>query len=159
MLPKLPKPPKPTIETPNTVILGVYSAESSIAATAGIAGSFRTMAGILRTEVLSAAGPVWPALHTALDAAAMLEAGNLVLFSNNAALVAALSPPFRPPAADRTERHWFGKGDFTDAGCGGNADHWACLAELGGRYGGRFNVLKVDDLRRAKEIWQQLQQP
>lgn len=154
--PKLPKPPKPTIETPNTVILGVYSAESSIEATVGIAGSFRTMAGVLRTEVLSAAGPVWTALHTALDAAAMLEAGNLVLFSNNAALVAALSPPFRPPAATATVRLWYGKGDYTDAAYGGNADHWACIAELGGRYGGRFSVLKVDDLRRAKEIWQQL---
>lgn len=146
-----PKPLKPTIETPNTVILGVYSD----GATAGIVGSFRTMGGILRTEVLTAAGPVLAALHTALDAAAALDAGNLVIFSNDAALVAALSPPFRPPAADRAERHWFGKGDFTDAGYGGNADHWACLAELGGRYGGRFNAIKVDDLQRAKEVWQQ----
>ena len=159
MLPPKPlKPPKPGIDTPNTVILGVYSAESSIEATAGIAGSFRTMAGVLRTEVLSAAGPVWPALHTALDAAATLDTANLVLFSNNAALVAALSPPFPAPAADSTEHHWFGKGDFTDAAYGGNADHWACLAELGGRYGGRFQVMKVDDLKRAKEVWQQQQQ-
>jgi hypothetical protein len=152
---RLPKPIKPGIDTPNTVILGVYSD----GATAGVAGSFRTMGGILRTEVLTAAGPLWTALHTALDAAAALEAGNLVIFSNDGALVAALSPPFPAPAATATAKLWYSatkveKALPVNAGYGGNADHWASLAELGGRYGGRFNVIKVDDLRRAKEIWQ-----
>jgi hypothetical protein len=151
---KLPKPAKPTLDTPDTLILGVYSD----GATAGIAGVMRDRYGTLLADILEGSGRPWAALHAALDTAKVLIPSNVLIFSNDAVLVAALTPPFRPPPPAATQRHWFGKGDFIDAQYGGDADHWACLAELGGTYGGRFGAMKVDDLKRAKEIWQQLNQ-
>lgn len=149
------KPAKPTIDTPDTLILGAYSE----AGTAAVVGSYRTSAGDLRTEVVTATGTPWEALAAALAAAAVMLPANVLIFSNDAALVAALNPPFKPPAATETVKVWYSgtkleKALPVNVGYGGNAEHWQCLAALGGTYGGRFGATLVSDLKKAKELWQ-----
>jgi hypothetical protein len=136
---------------PGTILLGVWLAEGR----AAITGSLTDMAGDTVPDVLAHTGDGWTTLVQALSDAAVMGAGSVLILTNSTTLVRALSPPFAPPAHDRTERVWWSKGDYTDVGVGGNAQHWRVLCELGGRWGGRFKVAQVDDLPKARELWQQ----
>jgi hypothetical protein len=136
--------------TPDTLLLGIWAAAGRAAITANL----RNWRGDTLSDVLALTGEPWTALVQALEQAAVMEVRNVLLFSNDAALVQALHPPFRPPAPDRSERVWYGRTDWVDVGVGGDAAHWRALCALGGRWGGHFRAMLVDDLPKARELWQ-----
>jgi hypothetical protein len=41
-----------------------------------------------------------------------------------------------------------------DVGYGGDPQHWQALCLLGGRWGGRFRAMLVEDLPKARQLWQ-----
>jgi len=141
---------KPTTTTDDTILLGAWVAEDRAAVT----GALRSVDGTLRTDVLAAAGAPWPALRQALETAQIIGTRHVLLLTNDGELKRALSPPFRAPKPDRTQRHFRSKTEWTDVGWGGDADHWRVLCLLGGVWGGCFNVQLVDDLPGARELWQ-----
>lgn len=140
-----------TLVTPNTLLLGVWLA----AGRAAITGSLLNLDGETTPDVLTLAGEPWTALVQALEQAAIMDTANVVILSNDAVLVGALSPPFAPPAPDHTERVWYSRTEWADVGVGGNAQHWRTLCLLGGRWGGHFRAMVVDDLPKARELWEQ----
>lgn len=141
------------IDAPNTLLLGVWVAEGRCA----IVGSVRGEYGDMTPDVLACAGEPWTALAQALAEAEVIDVRNVVILSNDKALTSSLQRPFTPPAPDRIEAVWYGRGDRVDVGVGGNAKHWQVLQKLGGRWGGRFRVMQVSELPKARELWQQQQ--
>ena len=139
---------------PDAVLLGIWAAEGRAAVT----GAIRDARGETTPDVLTLAGEPWTALVQALEQAAIMDTANVVILSNDAALVQALSPPFAPPKPDHTERVWYGRAEWVDVGIGGNAQHWRALQLLGGRWGGHFRAMVVSDLPKARELWQSEQQ-
>ena len=144
---------KPMISpaVPDAILLGIWVAEGRAAVT----GAVRAASGDTLPDVLALAGEPWTALVQALEQAAIMDTANVVILSNDAALVQALSPPFAPPKPDHTERVWYGRAEWVDVGIGGNAQHWRALQLLGGRWGGHFRAMVVDDLPKARELWEQ----
>ena len=138
------------IALPNTLLLGIWLAEGRAAVTAAI----RDARGNTLPDVLALAGGPWTALVQALEQAEIMDVANVVILSNDAALVQALSPPFAPPKPTRTERVWYSRTEWADVGVGGDAQHWQALCLLGGKWGGRFRVVLVEDLPKARELWQ-----
>ena len=78
----------------------------------------------------------------------------MLILSNDAALVRALSPPFRPPTPTERRRIFYSREEWVDVGWGGDPQQWQALCLLGGRWGGRFRAMQVDDLPKARELWQ-----
>jgi hypothetical protein len=139
--------------TPDTLLLGIWSVAGHAAAT----GALRDWQGDTIADVLTATGQPWTVLVQALVAAERCDVGNVVILTNDGALVRALSPPFRPPAPTQTKRIFHGRSEWVDVGWGGDADHWQALQLLGGRWGGRWRVMQVTELPKARELWEQSQ--
>ena len=139
-----------SLTLPNTLLLGVWLA----AGRAAITGSLLNLDGDTLPDVLALGGEPWTAIVQALEQGALMEARNVVILSNDRALVQALSPPIRAPKPDHTERVFYSRTEWTDVGVGGDAQHWRALCLLGGRWGGRFKAIQVNDLPKARELWQ-----
>ena len=135
---------------PSALLLGIWVAEGRAAVT----GSLRDARGDTLPDVLALGGEPWTVLVQALEAGALMEARNVVILSNDRALVQALSPPICPPKPDHTERVFYSRTEWVDVGVGGDAQHWRALYLLGGRWGGRFKAVQVEDLPKARELWQ-----
>lgn len=141
---------KPILSTPNTLILGIWHAENRCAITGTLLDSqYETV-----PHVLTVTGPTWPALAEALTTAAIIDSAHVLLLSNDEALVKALSPPFKAPTPTVWKRIWVAKGEYGNVGLGGDPAHWQVLVALGFRWGGNFRAMQVDDLPRAKQLWQ-----
>lgn len=143
----------PTPTTPDTLLLGIWSANDR----AAITGALRDWQGETIADVLTATGQPWTVLVQALTTAERCDVGGVVILTNDGALVRALSPPFRPPAPTQTKRIFHGRSEWVDVGWGGDADHWQALQLLGGRWGGRWRVMQVTELPKARELWEQSQ--
>lgn len=139
--------------TPDTLLLGIWSAAGRAALTA----SLRDWAGDTVSDVLVITGQPWTIIVQALSEAERIDAGNVVILTNDVDLVQALSPPFRPPAPTQTQRIFYGRTEWVDVKWGGDMDHWQALAQLGGRWGGQWRVMQVSDLPKARELWEQSQ--
>ena len=141
--------------TADALLLGLWVANGHAAAT----GAVRDWQGNTVPDVLSLTGQPWTILAQALAAAECIDAGHILILSNDADLVRALSPPFRPPAPMQTRRIFYSREEWVDVGWGASdgegAAHWQALRLLGGRWGGRFRAMQVDDLPKAREMWEQ----
>jgi len=154
---------KPTIDTPDTVVIGLYS----LGGRACVTGALRTGAGDLRPDVLAVqAGAAWPALAGALADVLAIGARHLLVLTNDPGIADALTSPIRAPAPTATRREYFapiGANDFgfsgtpgycVDVGYGGDADHWETLRLLAMRWPGRWRCQLVEDLPKARELWE-----
>lgn len=153
--------------TADALLLGIWHADGRAACT----GVLRDWQGETAPDVLALTGQPWTVLVQALAEAERIDAGSVLILTNDADLVRALSPPFRPPAPSRKERvfipriaivnnKWTIEGwDYSDVGVGASdgegAAHWQALCLLGGRWGGRFRAMLVEDLPKARELWAQ----
>ncbi len=143
----------PTPTTPDTLLLGIWSANGHAAATAAL----RNWQGETIADVLELTGQPWTVLVQALAEAAQIDVGNVVILTNDTGLVRALSPPFRPPAPTQRQRIFYSRTEWVDVGWGGDVEQWQALQLLGGTWGGRFRAMQVDDLPKARELWEQSQ--
>ena len=139
--------------TPDTILLGIWSANGHAAATAAL----RNWQGETIADVLELTGQPWTVLVQALTEAARIDVGNVVILTNDTGLVRALSPPFRPPAPPQRQRIFYSRTEWVDVGWGGDVEQWRALQLLGGTWGGRFRAMQVDDLPKARELWEQSQ--
>ena len=141
--------------TPDALLLGLWVANGHAAAT----GAVRDWQGNTVPDVLSLTGQPWTILAQALTTAEQCDVGNVIILSNDAALVRALSPPFRPPTPTQTRRIFYSREEWVDVGWGASdgegTAHWQALRLLGGRWGGRFRAMLVDELPKARELWAQ----
>ena len=152
---------KPTLTTPDTLLLGMW-VEGQRAA---IVGTLVREDEEIITEVTHWAGlyKEWATLVDVLKDAAIVGSKHLLIVSNDAALVRALTPPLRAPAADQVDRKWllgWGKegqrGGYVDMPFGGDAAHWAAIWLLAaGPWAGRWRVVWSDKLEKARELWRQ----
>jgi hypothetical protein len=140
--------------TPDTLLLGIWSANGHAAATAAL----RNWQGETLPDVLELTGQPWTVLVQALAEAAQIDVGNVVILTNDTGLVRALSPPFRPPAPTQRQRIFYSRTEWVDVGWGGDVEQWRALQLLGGTWGGRFRAMQVDDLPKARELWEQSKQ-
>lgn len=138
---------------PDTLLLGIWSAAGHAAATAAL----RNWQGETLPDVLAITGQPWTVLVQALTEAARIDVGNVVILTNDGDLVRALSPPFTPPAPTRRQRIFYSRTEWVDVGWGGDVEQWQALQLLGGTWGGRFRAMQVDDLPKARELWQHSQ--
>jgi len=143
----------PTPTTPDTLLLGIWSAAGHAAATAAL----RNWQGETLPDVLELTGQPWTVLVQALTEAARIDVGNVVILTNDGDLVRALSPPFTPPAPTQRQRIFYSRTEWVDVGWGGDAEQRQALRLLGGRWGGRWRVMQVEDLPKARELWEQSQ--
>lgn len=137
--------------SPDALLLGLWVANGHAAAT----GAVRDWQGNTVPDVLGITGQPWTVLIQALAAAQVIDAGSVVILSNDAALVRALSPPFRPPTPTERRRMFYSRTEWVDVGWGGAPQQWQALQMLGGRWGGRFRAMLIEDLPKARELWQQ----
>ncbi len=144
----------PTPAAPDTLLLGIWSAHGHAAATAAL----RNWQGETIADVLELTGQPWTVLVQALTEAARIDVGNVVILTNDAGLVRALSPPFTPPAPTQRQRIFYSRTEWVDVGWGGDVEQWRALQLLGGTWGGRFRAMQVDDLPKARELWEQPKQ-
>ena len=143
---------KPTLDTPDTVVLGLYSLDGR----ACVTGALRTEDGDLRPDVLAIqGGAAWPALAGALADVLAIGAQHLLVLTNDRAIADALTPPIRAPAPTATRREYFARDDWIDVGYGGDEHHWQVLRALGMKWAGRWRVQWVEDLPKARELWAQ----
>ena len=143
---------KPTLDTTDTVVIGLYSADGEAAAT----GTLLTAAGHVRPDVLAVGrAATWAALAAALEQGQAMLARHVLVLTNDATLAQALTPPIRAPAPTATHREWFGRDDWVDVGYGGDGHHWQVLRLLGFVWAGRWRVQLVEDLPKARELWAQ----
>ena len=138
---------------PDTLLLGIWSAAGHAAATAAL----RNWQGETLPDVLAITGQPWTVLVQALTEAARIDVGNVVILTNDGDLVRALSPPFTPPAPTQRQRIFYSRTEWVDVGWGGDVEQWQALQLLGGTWGGRFRAMQVDDLPKARELWEQSQ--
>ena len=141
--------------TPDALLLGIWHADGHAALT----GALRDWQGETVPDVLSLTGQPWTILVQALAEAERIDAGSVLILTNDADLVRALSPPFRPPAPTQTRRIFYSREEWVDVGWGASdgegTAHWQALCLLGGRWGGRFRAMLVEDLPKARELWAQ----
>ena len=142
--------------TADAILLGIWHADGRAACT----GALRDWQGETVPDVLAITGQPWTVLVQALMAAECIDAGSVLILSNDAALVRALSPPFL--AIQQPDRAWVDMAPFpwlpadpVMAPVGGDPQQWQALCLLGGRWGGRFRAMLVDDLPKARGLWQQ----
>ena len=146
----------PNAATPDTLLLGIWSANAHAAAVA----SLRNWQGDTIADVLALTGQPWTILVQALKTAEQCDVGNVVILTNDGDLVRALSPPFRPPAPAQTKRIFYSRSEWVDVGWGAEGEdraHWQALQLLGGRWGGQWRVMQVAELPKARELWEQSQ--
>ena len=139
---------------PDTLLLGLYVANDH----AGAVAALRNWQGEPVPDVLSLTGRPWTTLVQALTVAERIDVSNVVILTNDTALVRALSPPFRPPPPSQRQRIFYSRSEWVDVGWGAGSDedaaHWQTLLLLGGRWGGQWRVMEVEDLPKARELWQ-----
>lgn len=143
---------KPTIHTPSTLILGCYVGNQH----AAIVGSLRDAEGALRPGIVEQTGRPWAALAQALAEAEVIGAAHVVVLSNDAGMVQALTRPFSAPVGGERQRVWIGvrgNGAFVEVDLG-DAAHWDVLRWLGLRWGGCFAVQRVESLPNAQALWE-----
>lgn len=150
---------KPTLSTPNTLILGIWHAEGRCAVTGTLLDcQYETV-----PDVLTATGPTWDALAEALTIGAVIDVGHVLILSNDEGLVKALSPPFQAwrngePVTVHVPSLLAGRTvaaeAYTVTAYAPDPAHWQVLTMLGMRWGGNFRAMQVDDLPRARELWQ-----
>ena len=147
----------PTPTSTDTLLLGIWSANAHAAAVA----TLRDWQGEPVPDVLACTGQPWTTLVQALTVAERCDVANVVILTNDVDLVRALSPPFRPPAPSRSQRIFYSRSEWVDVGWGASdgegTAHWQALCLLGGRWGGRFRAMLVEDLPKARELWQHSQ--
>lgn len=148
----------PTPATPDTLLVGIWSAPTPAGPHAAAVGALRNWQGDTIADVLAITGQPWTVLVQALTAAEQCDVGGVVILTNDAALVRALSPPFRPPAPTQSKRIFYSRTEWVDVGFGGDADHWQALQQLGGRWGGQWRITQVGELPKARELWEQTNQ-
>ena len=141
--------------TADALLLGIWHADGRAACT----GVLRDWQGETAPDVLALTGQPWTVLVQALAEAERIDAGSVLILTNDADLVRALSPPFRPPAPTQTRRIFYSREEWVDVGWGASdgegTAHWQALRLLGGRWGGRFRAMLVEDLPKARELWAQ----
>ena len=137
--------------TADALLLGIWHADGRAACT----GVLRDWQGETAPDVLALTGQPWTVLVQALAEAERIDAGSVLILTNDADMVRALSPPFRPPAPTQTRRIFYSREEWVDVGYGGDSQQWQALQMLGGRWGGRFRAMQVDDLPKARELWAQ----
>ena len=137
--------------TSDALLLGIWHADGRAALT----GVLRNWQGETVPDVLAITGQPWTVLVQALTEAERIDAGSVLVLSNDADLVRALSPSFRPPAPTQSRRIFYSRTEWVDVGWGGDSRHWQALQLLGGRWGGRFRAMLVNDLPKARELWAQ----
>lgn len=141
--------------TADALLLGIWHADGRAACT----GVLRDWQGETAPDVLALTGQPWTVLVQALAEAERIDAGSVLILTNDAGLVRALSPPFRPPAPTQTRRIFYSREEWVDVGWGASdgegTAHWQALRLLGGRWGGRFRAMLVEDLPKARELWAQ----
>ena len=137
--------------TADAILLGIWHADGRAACT----GALRDWQGETVPDVLAITGEPWTVLVQALTAAQCIDAGSVLILSNDADLVRALSPPFPPPTPTEHRRIFYSREEWVDVGFGGDPQHWQALQLLGGRWGGQWRVMVVEDLPKARELWQQ----
>jgi len=144
--------------TADALLLGIWHADGRAALT----GALRDWQGETVPDVLAITGQPWTVLVQALTEAERIDAGSVLVLSNDADLVRALSPPFRPPAPTQSRRIFYSRTEWVDVGWGASdgegTAHWQALQLLGGTWGGRFRAMQVDDLPKARELWEQSKQ-
>lgn len=144
-----------TPATADALLLGIWHADGRAACT----GVLRDWQGETAPDVLALTGQPWTVLVQALAEAERIDAGSVLILTNDAGLVRALSPPFRPPAPTQTRRIFYSREEWVDVGWGASdgegTAHWQALRLLGGRWGGRFRAMLVEDLPKARELWAQ----
>lgn len=125
-----------TIETPNTLLLGVYVQDGRAAITA----TLRNQSGELQAGVFEGTGQALPALARALVELEAVGADNMLLLTNSEALHTILSYPHR--YNNEHPKTW-------------PQSYWRILYEST-KYclHGRWKVQLVDDLPKARELWQ-----
>ena len=141
----------PSPATADALLLGIWHADGRAALT----GALRDWQGETVSDVLALTGQPWTVLVQALAEAEQCDVGNVIILSNDANLVRALSPPFRPPTPTQTRRIFYSREEWVDVGWGGDPQQWQALQLLGGRWGGRFRAMVVEDLPKAREMWEQ----
>jgi hypothetical protein len=145
--------------TADAILLGIWHADGRAACT----GALRDWQGESIADVLAITGEPWTVLVQALATAEQCDVSNVVILTNDADLVRALSPPFRPPAPTQSKRIFYSRTEWVDVGWGASdgegVAHWQALQQLGGRWGGQWRVMQVGDLPKARELWQQTNQP
>lgn len=137
---------KPTITTPDTLILGMWVE----AGRAAVVGSVRKLDNFVEPDVVQATGVAWVALAEALSDARTMAVGNVVIVTNDAGIVAALSR--KPNTWSRGMRVMVGF-----ASPGADAAHWDALRILGGDFGGHWSIYQSDNLPKARTLWQSAQ--
>lgn len=147
----------PHAASPDTLLVGIWSAATPAGPHAAAVAALRNWQGDTIADVLAIAGQPWTIIVQALEVAEQCDVGNVVILTNDGALVRALSPPFRPPAPTQTKRIFYSRTEWVDAKWGGDADHWTTLQQLGGRWGGQWRIMQVEELPKARELWQQSQ--
>ena len=144
-----------TPATADALPLGISHADGRAACT----GVLRDWQGETAPDVLALTGQPWTVLVQALAEAERIDAGSVLILTNDAGLVRALSPPFRPPAPTQTRRIFYSREEWVDVGWGASdgegTAHWQALQMLGGRWGGQFRAMLVDELPKARELWAQ----
>jgi hypothetical protein len=155
---------KPTTTTENTLILSLWVEGPNCA----IVGALRREDDVVVPDVYMArkACTPWTTLVEALAEAAIIGMKHLLIVSNDKNLVAALTPPLRPPAPTEMERHWalgWGeegqRGGYVEIPWGGDIDHWRVLGLLAcGQWAGCWRAVWSDGITKARELCQQQQQ-
>ena len=143
--------------SPDTLLLGIWSANAHAAAVA----SLRNWQGETIPDVLALTGQPWTIIVQALTTAEQCDVSNVVILTNDADLVRALSPPFRPPPPTQSKRIFYSRSEWVDVGWGASdgegVAHWQALQQFGGRWGGQWRIMQVAELPKARELWQQSQ--
>jgi hypothetical protein len=131
---------KLTITTPDTLLVGVYIENDWAAITA----SLRPQAGDIRNDILLSTGEPYFELAKALVELAEVRARNLLILTTDADLYRRLHKPFC--FSDAHPQEW-------------PRPYWTILRECTS-YGlyGAWRCLQVDDLPKARELWNQQQQ-
>ena len=142
---------KPTVFTPSTAILGVFW----VAQHAAIVGSVRSETGALIQDAVIACGGNWEALADGLVLCEWMAVQHVVLLTNSAALVKALSRPFPAPRGGVAVRRWIGvrgDGKYVHVDLG-DAAHWQVLRTLGASFAGQWQIQQVEDLPNARRLY------
>jgi hypothetical protein len=168
---------KPDALTPNTLLVGLYVQDGKAVALGSINsmtvepvtvqgenliqalpdGTLPDVVYNVRPDVLQAAGGAWEALAGALAEATIIDTDHVVILTNDGDVVKALTR-FTLPAAATTiqvKTTWDPikkRQDTVTIKTGWDPHHTAVLQHLGMR-GGKWRVVKVDDLPMARKEW------
>lgn len=143
---------KPTLDTADTLILSLFMDSQR----AAITGVLRRCDGEVEQDIIERSSTPWEALESALDDAVAIGVAHVLILTNSASLVKALSKPFPAPAGGSSQRVWLGgKDGHYVSGNLGNPSQWNVLRELGFRWAGHWRIMQVDNLPVAQRLFNQ----